>query len=73
MDNNNNRRPYKLKPMKYRKVPYTLRKTYKKNCFKVMNKKSRKVFSKCTSRENAIKQDKLLRALLYNPHFIPRR
>jgi hypothetical protein len=67
------KRPYTLKKMKHRKSPYTIRKTYKRNCFKVMNKKTRKVFSKCTSRENAIKQDKLLRALLYNPHFISRR
>lgn len=60
---------YKLKPMKTRKVPYTIRKANKRNCFKVMNKKTKKVFSHCTSRENAIKQDKLLRALLYNPRF----
>ena len=64
---------YTLKTMKYRKVPYNIRKTYKKNCFRVINKKNRKVFSKCTSRENAIKQDKLLRALLYNKKFIPNR
>ena len=60
---------YQLKPMKNRKVPYNIRKTYKKNCFRVINKKTKKVFSKCTTRENAIKQDKLLRALLYNPNF----
>ena len=64
---------YRLKPMKNRKVPYTIRKTTRKNCFKVMNKKTCKVFSKCSTRENAIRQDKLLRALLYNPNFTPIR
>jgi hypothetical protein len=65
--------PLGLKKMKYRKVPYQIRKTYKKNCYRVINKKTKKVFSKCTSRENAIKQDKLLRALLYNKNFVTRK
>jgi DNA polymerase III delta subunit len=60
---------YKKKTMSKRKVPYTIRKAYKKNCFRVMNKKTKKIFSKCTSLENAIRQDKLLRALLYNKNF----
>ena len=60
----------KIKPMKYRKTPYTFRKTYKTKCYKLINKYSKKVFSKCSSRENVIKQDKLLRALLYNPSFV---
>jgi hypothetical protein len=60
---------YKLKPMTKRKVPYTIRKTYKRDCFRVMNKKTGRVFSRCTSKRNAIKQDKLLRALMYNKTF----
>lgn len=61
--------PRRWKPMTRRKVPYTIRKTYGKNCYRVMNRKTRKVFSKCTTLENALKQDRLLRALLYNPTF----
>lgn len=52
-----------------RKVPYTIRKKYRMNCYTVKNKHKNKIFSKCTSKVNAIKQDKLLRAILYNPNF----
>jgi hypothetical protein len=55
--------------MTRRKVPYTIRKTTKKECFKVMNRRSRKVFSRCSTFENAVRQDRLLRAILYNPNF----
>jgi hypothetical protein len=49
-----------------------MRKMSKKNCYKVFNRKSKKVFSKCSSLENAKKQMKLLRALQYNKNFVPR-
>ncbi len=60
---------YTLKAMTTRIVPYTIRKAHKKDCFRVMNKKTRRVFAKCTTHNNAIKQDKLLRALMYNKTF----
>jgi hypothetical protein len=61
-----------------------MRKVPRKNCYRVSkrySKKSsksskssgqtRKVFSKCATRENAIKQMKLLRALEFNKDFVP--
>jgi len=30
------------------------------------------VFAKCSTKENAIKQSKLLRAIMFNPDFVPR-
>lgn len=53
-------------------MPYTVRKVRGKPCFKVYNKKSKRVYSKCTSRENAQKQLRLLRAIEYNKNFVPR-
>lgn len=52
-------------------MPYTLRKVPRKNCYTVRNPKKKKVFSKCTSRKNAIKQMKLLRAIQFNKNFVP--
>ena len=51
-------------------MPYTYRKHHKKNCYKVFNTKTKKVFSKCTTKTNAIKQLKLLHALQFNKNFI---
>uniref|UniRef100_A0A6C0JWR1 Uncharacterized protein n=1 Tax=viral metagenome TaxID=1070528 RepID=A0A6C0JWR1_9ZZZZ len=54
-------------------MPYVMRKLANKNCYSVKKKTSkrgtRKTFSKCTTRKNAIKQMRLLRALEYNPNF----
>lgn len=50
-------------------MPYTMRKVKNKSCYKVYNKKSRKVFAKCSKTSNAKKQLKLLRALKYNKKF----
>jgi hypothetical protein len=53
-------------------MPYGIRKlTRKPNCFKVFNKKTKKIFSKCSTNENAKKQLKLLRAIRYNKKFVP--
>uniref|UniRef100_A0A6C0KMA6 Uncharacterized protein n=1 Tax=viral metagenome TaxID=1070528 RepID=A0A6C0KMA6_9ZZZZ len=62
-------------------MPYTMRKVRNKNCYRVskkvrVNKKTgktakRRVFSKCATRENAVKQMKLLRALEFNKDFVP--
>lgn len=51
-------------------MPYTMRKVNNKHCYRVFNKKSRKIFSKCTNKKNAIKQLRLLRAIIYNKKFV---
>lgn len=53
-------------------MPYTIRKLPNKNCFRVMNTTSKKIHSKCTTRKNAEKQIRLLRAIEYNPNFTKR-
>jgi len=52
-------------------MPYTIRKVKNKSCYRVYNKKSKKIFSKCSSKENATKQLRLLRAIEYNKKFVP--
>ena len=52
-------------------MPYNTRKVRGKDCYKVYNTKSRKVFSNCTSKTNAIAQLKLLRAIQFNKKFVP--
>ena len=51
-------------------MPYTYRKIRKKKCYKVFNTKTKKIFSNCTTKNNAIKQLKLLHALQFNKNFI---
>ena len=53
-------------------MPYTMRKVKKQDCYKVVNKKTKRVFAKCTTKKNAIKQLKLLRAIQYNKDFVLR-
>ena len=53
-------------------MPYTIRKVPNKNCYKLLNRHTKRVFSKCTSKENAKKQLTLLKAIKYNPNFVPR-
>jgi hypothetical protein len=50
-------------------MPYEMEKLSKK-CYRVYNRVSNRTFSKCTSKKNAIKQLRLLRAMIYNKHFI---
>ena len=52
-------------------MPYRLRKVSGKKCYRVLNKRSRKVFSKCTSKAKANKQLRLLRAIENNKNFVP--
>ena len=58
-------------------MPYSMRKVPRRNCYRVSKRyskksaKTRKVFSKCATRENAIKQMRLLRALEFNKDFVP--
>jgi hypothetical protein len=50
-----------------------MRKVKGKNCYSVSNKKTKKVFAKCTSKKNAIRQMRLLRAIENNKNFVPNR
>lgn len=52
-------------------MPYKTRKVRGKNCYRVYNKNNKRTFAKCTTRKNAIKQMRLLRALEFNKKFVP--
>lgn len=58
-------------------MPYAIRKVNNKSCYRVYKPKSKKgsrrVFSKCATKKNALKQLRLLRALQYNKEFVPNR
>ena len=51
-------------------MPYTVRKVRNKPCYRVSNKKTKKVYAKCSTKDNAKKQVKLLRAVENNPKFV---
>ena len=53
-------------------MPYTVRKVRGKPCYKLYNNKTKKVYSKCASKENIKKQLRLLRAIEYGKNFVPR-
>ena len=54
-------------------MPYTIKRVRKsRKCFQVVNTKTRRVFSRCSSKSNAQKQLRLLRAIQYNKKFVPR-
>ena len=50
-------------------MPYTIRKVRNKNCYSVRTTKSKRVMAKCSTKENAKKQVRLLRALEVNKDF----
>lgn len=52
-------------------MPYISRKVNNKNCYSVYNKKTKRKFSKCTTKKNATRQLRLLRALQFNKDFKP--
>lgn len=52
-------------------MPYVIRKLPNKSCYKVFNKKTKRVSSKCTSKKRAKKQVRLLKAIEYNKDFVP--
>ena len=54
-------------------MPYKIRYLRKKKCYSVINKTTKRVFSKCTTKENANRQSRLLRAIMFNKDFIPNR
>ena len=53
-------------------MPYVIRKVRNKDGYKVYNKETKKVYAKCTSHENAVKQVRLLNAIEHNAEFRPR-
>jgi len=52
-------------------MPYKIRYSRKNKCYSVINKKTKRVFAKCTTKNNAIKQSRLLRAIMFNKNFVP--
>lgn len=54
-------------------MPYKTRKVRNKNCYRVYNPVNKRTFAKCTSKENAIKQMRLLRAIQNNKNFNTKR
>jgi hypothetical protein len=50
-------------------MPYSLRKVANKPCYRIANKYTKRVFSKCSTKENAKKQLRLLRAIEFNKSF----
>ena len=44
-------------------MPYKIRKIPNKNCFRVYNPQTKRIFSKCSTLKNANKQIKLLRSI----------
>lgn len=54
-------------------MPYRLRHLRtKKRCYQVVNTQNDRTFSKCSTKKNAEKQMRLLRAIQYNKSFKPR-
>ena len=53
-------------------MPYKTRKVRNKPCYKVYNAKTKKVFAKCTTKEQAQKQMRLLRGIENNRAFATR-
>ena len=54
-------------------MPYATRKVRNKSCYRVYNRRTKRVFAKCTTKTRAKKQMRLLRALENNPKFIQRK
>ena len=44
-------------------MPYTIRKVRGRPCYRVKNRRTKRVFAKCTSKKNAKSQIKLLHAI----------
>ena len=51
-------------------MQYTSRKVKNKKCYSVYNKKTKHKYSKCSTKKNATRQLRLLRALLFNKNFV---
>tara|TARA_B100000282_G_C31651059_1_gene453027 strand:+ start:415 stop:618 length:204 start_codon:yes stop_codon:yes gene_type:complete len=55
-------------PNLYNIMSYKIRKTRKKNCYSVINKQNKRIFSKCTTKKKALKQIRLLNAIKYKKY-----
>lgn len=51
-------------------MPYTLRKVRGKKCYRVTNKQNKRIFAKCSTKNNAKRQLNLLNAIHYNKNFV---
>lgn len=49
-------------------MPYEIRKVRNKECYQVRNKETKEVYAKCTTRDKAVKQLKLLQSVDKEPH-----
>jgi len=54
-------------------MPYSIRKVPKKSCYRVTNKRTKRVLAKCTTMKRANKQIRLLTAIDMNPNFVLRK
>tara|TARA_Y200000002_G_scaffold91799_1_gene73959 strand:+ start:6421 stop:6630 length:210 start_codon:yes stop_codon:yes gene_type:complete len=54
-------------------MPYKTRKVRGKNCYKVYKPSNGKIFAKCTTKDKALKQMRLLKAVRFNKNFKPIR
>ncbi len=50
-------------------MPYATRKVRNKSCYRVYNRITKRVYSKCATKKRANRQIRLLRALENNPKF----
>lgn len=50
-------------------MPYKTRKVRNQECYRVYNSDTKKTFAKCTTKENALAQMRLLRGLQNNKTF----
>ncbi len=50
-------------------MPYKIRKVRNKPCYRVYDQKTKKTFSKCSTKSKAKSQINLLRAIKYNKTF----
>ena len=53
-------------------MPYKTRKVRNQDCYRVYNSDTKKTFAKCTTKENALAQMRLLRGLQNNKTFSKR-
>jgi hypothetical protein len=53
-------------------MPYTIRKLPNKSCYRVTNRRTKRVYAKCTTKNLAKKQIRLLNAIEYGKGFVPR-
>ena len=50
-------------------MPYSMRKVPKKKCYRVRNTKSKRIMAKCTTKERATRQMRLLRGIQNSKKF----